>query len=272
MRKSYEKYMLFFIIFCSAYRIFPQEVSSLINIDSICFYRNPCIYWDDTANASTTLAYYQDIYHKHSWIVRDVSCALDSLKLKEANWGDSIFEEKLWRYECLNDLFNEIYLLESRESSLRFFRNLKDTIKIEMQFNEVFINKKYDIYYLVIDSTNRITEMHDAICHMDLFTIPLIEKKSFAYAFLKYKGFYYQLGCFFGGGDILHIDLHTRKQHGQISGKIKVIHIKNWALFEQNFLNRNKYSRSNKKILQSRIGTFFIVDYHKLEPQINTYN
>lgn len=264
--------MLVFMIFCSAYRVFSQEDSSLINIDSLCLYHNPCLFWDDTTNASTTLAYYQYIYRKHSWITKDVCRARDSLKFKVANWGDSIFEEKLWRYECLNDLFYEIYLLESRESTLRFFKNLKDTIRIEMKFNEVFINKKYDIYYIVIDSTNRITGVYNAICHMDFFTIPLIEKKSFAYAFLKYKGFYYQLGCFYGGGDILHIDIHTRKQNGQMSGKIKVVHIKNGALFEQNFLKRNKYSHSNKKILQSRIGTFFTMDYYKLEPQINTDN
>lgn len=260
MRKSYRILIMFFLLFCATYKIFPQEESDIINIDSICLYHNPCLYWDDTTKASTILAYYQDIYHRHSQITKEACLIRDSLKNKVSNWGDQLFETKLWNYECLNDLFYEIYLLESRESTLRFFKNLKDTIKIEMKFNEVFINKKYDIYYIVIDSTNRITGKYNAFCHMDFFTIPLIEKKSFAYAFLKYKGCFYQLGCFFGGGDVLRIDIYSRKQNGQMSGKIKVVHIKNWALFEQNFLKRNRYSHSNKKILQSRIGTFFTMD------------
>lgn len=68
MRKSYRILIVFFLLFCTAYKIFPQEESDIINIDSICLYHNPCLYWDDTTKASTILAYYQDIYHRHSHV------------------------------------------------------------------------------------------------------------------------------------------------------------------------------------------------------------
>lgn len=248
MVKKYQISILFLFVIGFCQNLFSQRVLSEVEIDSLCMSQDPCLYWDDTSKAIFIFSFYQQIYDEFSPTVEKKVCEIrDSLKYEVADWNNSLFEKRLWHYECLSDLFYEIYLSKVHSSSLRYFMNLGDSVIIKMSFNGIpvdLIKENVCFYLLNIDSTGRIVKTSRVRSASNVFLVQKSDNNMETCAVVKYKGIYYNVGFVFGG-DILTIKIREEKGKCCRSGAITVLHDRNGAKFEQSFSNRFSYSHSN---------------------------
>ncbi len=247
---------IIFILFavCLCGNAFSQEEITDAELDSMCRVYDPCLCLVDSTRASEIFDYYRQIRKNYKARVGKIVRTMgDSLKFKVANWGDSLFEADVWHYDCLGDLFYAIYLWEDRMSRKLVMENLKDTVKINMIYNDERVDlraKDFRIFMFYTDFTDALVRISEQPTFDNRFIVPECPKGLTNSAILKYKGKFYNIGYQYGG-DVIWVNIETSRENNKTDGSVSVRHY-NEANEGHFFSDLKTYSSSNKRILKKK--------------------
>lgn len=229
--------------------------------NSFCLDHSPCLYWDSTSQKETILNFYETLYESLDESDFNIIKHQRDLLLLHANWGDTLFEKELRCYECLIDLFYNIYLEKQRKTSLNYFFRMNDSIKLIVIHNNDTIKyapRRMKVFCYMVDTTGEIIHNCRAISYDKGILYPYSPPSYPTYAILKYHKRYYSIGWIFGG-DIMTVAIfdYTKQRNQQrkyMSGcELEVTHARNGSQFTQQIDNIRIYSNENRKKLNDRL-------------------
>jgi len=235
-----------------------------------CSQHNPCLYWDSPSQKEEILKFYEELnepFNETSF--NEFKRHRDSL-FQHANWGGTLFEKEFRCYECLIDLLYNIYVENGRKSIFYYFENMKDSIELNIIYNNDTIEynpRRIKLFCYLVDSVGSIIRSSEVVFYDKGFLYPFSPPTYPTYAIFKYNKRYYDIGWILQG-DVMTIAIldyanqkYRLKSQG-IAGEVKVTHARNWSMFSQKIRNIKIYSKENKRKSKYFIHSKFPIEEH----------